>query len=201
MAFLKLFLCACGAYLLGSLNFGIIITKLFTGKDLRSYGSGNAGSTNAYRVLGARALFVVLGDALKGVIAVYLGWYLFGDYGRICAFMFVIFGHVYPIFYGFKGGKGILTTCAMLAVFDWRIACILFAIFLVIFAISHFVSLGSVIAVSLMPLCTYLFYPGKLYFTVCTLFMAFWIVVLHKENIGRLVLGTEKKIFFKKRTQ
>ncbi len=99
MPFLRILICAVASYLLGSINSGIIITKWFTGLDLRKQGSGNAGSTNAYRVLGIwPTLLVVLGDALKGVVAVVISWLLLGDNGRICAFMFVILGHVHPLF-------------------------------------------------------------------------------------------------------
>lgn len=198
MPFVKLLICSVCSYLLGSINSGIIITKLFTGLDIRKQGSGNAGTTNAYRVLGfPRTLLVIAGDALKGVIAVYISWLLLGDYGRICAFMFVILGHVYPLFFEFKGGKGILTTAAMVAVFDWRIALVLVIIFAIIVAITKYVSLASIIAVSLMPVFVYLFYPAKLLFTLCTLFISFFIVILHKDNIIRLKNGTESKIKLK----
>lgn len=199
MPFLRILICAVGSYLLGSINSGIIITKWFTGLDLRTQGSGNAGSTNAYRVLGIWPTFlVVLGDALKGVIAVLISWLILGDNGRICAFMFVILGHVYPVFYDFKGGKGVLTTAAMVAVFDWRIALILVVIFVIIVAITRYVSLGSIIGVSLMPVFVYLFYPGKIVFTLCTMFISMWIVILHKDNLIRLKNGTESKITLRK---
>lgn len=199
MPFLRILICAVASYLLGSINSGIIITKWFTGLDLRKQGSGNAGSTNAYRVLGIwPTLLVVLGDALKGVVAVVISWLLLGDNGRICAFMFVILGHVHPLFYNFKGGKGVLTTAAMVAVFDWRIAVILVLIFVIVVAVTRYVSLGSIIGVSLMPLFVYLFYPGKVVFTLCTMFISLWIVILHKDNLIRLKNGTESKITLKK---
>lgn len=199
MPFLRILICAVASYLLGSINSGIIITKWFTGLDLRTQGSGNAGSTNAYRVLGIwPTLLVVLGDALKGVVAVVISWLLLGDNGRICAFMFVILGHVYPLFYNFKGGKGVLTTAAMVAVFDWRIAVILVVIFVIVVAATRYVSLGSVIGVSLMPLFVYLFYPGKVVFTLCSMFISMWIVILHKDNLIRLKNGTESKITLRK---
>lgn len=199
MPFLRILICAVASYLLGSINTGIIITKWFTGLDLRTQGSGNAGSTNAYRVLGIwPTLLVVLGDALKGVVAVVISWLLLGDNGRICAFMFVILGHVYPLFYDFKGGKGVLTTAAMVAVFDWRIAVILVVIFVIVVAVTRYVSLGSVIGVTLMPLFVYLFYPGKVVFTLCSMFISMWIVILHKDNLIRLKNGTESKITLRK---
>ena len=198
MEFIKLSLCAIGAYLLGSINFGIIITKVLTGLDIRQYGSGNAGATNAYRVLGAwKTVLVILGDAIKGVAAVFFGWWLFGDYGRISAFVFVVIGHCYPIYYGFKGGKGVLTTIAMIAVFDWRIALILITIFIIAVAITRYVSLGSVICSACMPVCMYFFFPGKLVFTLCAMFLSALMIVLHRGNIKRLRNGTERKFTFR----
>lgn len=199
MLFLKILICAVGSYLLGSINSGIIITKCFTGLDLRTQGSGNAGSTNAYRVLGVwPTLLVVLGDALKGVIAIAGSWLILGDIGRACSFLFVILGHVHPLFYGFRGGKGVLTTAAMVAVFDWRIAVILVIVFVIVVALTRYVSLGSVIGAMLMPVLVYLFYPDRIVFTFCTLFAAMWIVILHKDNLIRLKNGTESKITLKK---
>jgi len=198
MEFLKLAACATGAYLLGSLNFGIMITKFLTGLDLRQYGSGNAGLTNAYRVMGAwKTVLVLLGDASKGVAAVFFGWWLFGDLGRICAFVFVVVGHLYPVFYKFKGGKGILTAIAMFAVFDWRIGAFLLLIWLIIVAITRYVSLGSIICAAIMPVLMYIVFPDRLYFTICSLFISAMMIIHHRGNIERLRDGTERKFVFK----
>ena len=199
MDFVMLLLCALCAYLLGSLNFGIIVTRLFTGKDLRDYGSGNAGSTNAYRVLGPKALLVVLGDAVKGVVAVLIGKLIFGDDGQLCAYLFVLFGHAYPVFYNFHGGKGILTTAAAMLTIDWRVTAVLFTLFLIIVLITRYVSLGSMIAVSLIPLTTYLFGSGDIEMVTALMFMSMWLVMLHRDNISRLLAGTESKFSFKTR--
>ncbi len=196
---LRLFASAVIAYLIGSLNFGIIFTKLFTGKDLRTLGSGNAGSTNAYRVLGPKALLVVLGDAIKGVVAVLIGKLIFGDDGQLCAYLFVLFGHAYPVFYGFHGGKGILTTAAAMLTIDWRVTAVLFTLFLIIVLITRYVSLGSMIAVSLIPLTAYLFGSGDIEMITALMFMSMWLVMLHRDNISRLLAGTESKFSFKTR--
>lgn len=199
MDFLKILACAAIAYLLGSLNFGIIFTKLFTGDDLRKHGSGNAGSTNAFRVLGGKALLVVLGDALKGVLAVLIGKALFGQDGQLCAYIFVLFGHAYPVFFNFRGGKGILTTAAAMAVIDWRITVVLFTLFLVIVVLTRYVSLGSIIAVGLIPFVVYLFGSGDTEMIICMMFMSAWMIMLHRDNIARLCAGTERKFSFKRK--
>ena len=94
------------AYLLGSLSFAIIVSKVTLGKDIRNYGSGNAGLTNAYRTMGAKkTLFVLLGDIAKGAAAVSVGWALGGPVGKLTAGIFVILGHMFPLYFGFKGGS------------------------------------------------------------------------------------------------
>ena len=94
------------AYLFGSLSFAIIVSKVTLGKDIRNYGSGNAGLTNAYRTMGAKkTLFVLLGDIAKGAAAVSVGWALGGPVGKLTAGIFVILGHMFPLYFGFKGGK------------------------------------------------------------------------------------------------
>ena len=98
------------AYLLGSLSFAIIVSKLTLGKDIRNYGSGNAGLTNAYRTMGAKkTLLVLLGDIAKGAAAVSIGMVLAGPVGKLTAGIFVILGHMFPLYFGFKGGKGVLS--------------------------------------------------------------------------------------------
>ena len=193
MTFLKILACALLSYLLGSLNFGIIITKLFTGLDLRTQGSGNAGSTNAYRVLGlGPTVLVVLGDILKGVLAVLFSRWLMGADGQALSMCFVILGHVHPVFYDFKGGKGVLTTAAMVGVYDWRLLALVL-LFLVIVIITRYVSLGSVIAVGLIPVGVWLLHPEDTLFIFCTLFVSTWIVILHTDNLIRLKNGTERR--------
>ena len=194
MMLLKILICAVGSYLLGSVNSGIIFTKLFTGLDLRTQGSGNAGSTNAYRVLGVwRTLLVVLGDALKGVIAVLLCGLILGHEGRICSFLFVILGHVYPVFYGFKGGKGVATGLGVIAMLMPVPSLLVFLVWLVIVMITKYVSLGSCIAAALVPVLAYVWgYPVP--YTAFGVLAAAFIIIRHKSNIVRLMNGTENKI-------
>lgn len=197
MDLVMLVLCAVIAYLLGSINSGIIFTKLFTGDDLRSYGSGNAGATNAFRVLGKKAIFVVAGDILKGVAAVFIGKLLHGENGMLCGYVFVLLGHAYPIFFGLRGGKAILTTAAAIAVIDWRVTVILFTLFVLIVLITRYISLGSIISVSLIPLVLWLFGWHNEGMIICTMFASVWMVMLHRENIERLLAGKERKFYFK----
>ena len=132
-------------YFLGSINFGIIISKLFHGEDIREYGSGNAGMTNMLRTYGKRdAAITLIGDALKAVVAVILGRILFGISGGYVAGLTCILGHAFPCYYKFKGGKGVVVTAATIAVIDWRIFLVLLGIFILVVAFSKYISLGSV---------------------------------------------------------
>lgn len=218
------------AYLLGSLSPAIIITRLKTGQDIRTMGSGNAGFTNVLRSVGvAPAVATIICDYLKGIVAVLIGWWIFSQltvtndvapleyvkYGRYLAGMCVIIGHVYPIFYGFKGGKGVVTANALMLVVDWRVFLMIIATFLIIALISRLISLGSVLCAALYPVYTllvtyfleYLPYLGTenelrfrfvLISTACALAVGLMVIIMHKENIKRLINGEEKRIKAKK---
>ena len=183
---LVLLLTAVVGYLLGSVNWAIIITRLFSKKDIRDEGSGNAGATNVLRSHGKLpALLTSIGDIGKSALAVWLGMLLLGRLGtplvdgpsltgnpaavwlNVEALHMIggyvgglacIVGHTLPVFYGFRGGKGVLTTLGMFLVLDWRVALLCLAIFIIIVAISRMVSLGSVLAIGcgvvLVPLFT-----------------------------------------------
>ena len=192
------------AYLLGSLNFSIIISKLTLKKDIRDFGSGNAGSTNSLRVMGMKkTLLVILGDILKGVAAVLVAKPIMGDsFGQaaeILASISCVLGHTFPVFFGFRGGKGVLTTAAVVGCIDFRVCIIAVALFVTIVAISKFVSLGSIIAVWSVPVLFALFYgqSGVVYIAFGVLLAAF-VTFLHRANIKRLRTGTENKLKFKK---
>ena len=170
-------------------------------KDLRTMGSGNAGTTNALRVMGTGpAAFVFLGDILKGIAAALIGSWM-GKDGEMIAAFFVILGHAYPVFFGFRGGKGILTTAAVLLIFDWRIFLMVLYIFIVVVALSHIVSLGSVTAAALMPVLMLIFHPSPWWYTVVAVVLCGGIILLHRKNIVRLVQGTESRSSFKKKTK
>lgn len=183
------------AYLLGSLNFAIIISKYSKGTDVRSFGSGNAGITNYIRAFGGKSTFAVLaGDMLKCVIAVLIAGSMLGFMGKLVAGIFVMIGHMFPVYFKFKGGKGVLTTAALILTLDWRIFLIGIGLFAIIVMLTKYVSLGSVLAVSVVPICVYFFYSGNWYFVGATVLIAAIVIVMHRANIKRLLSGTETKI-------
>ena len=199
--FWKFVIIALASYLLGSVNSAVIVSRAFMKKDLRTMGSGNAGTTNALRVMGTGpAAFVFLGDLLKGIAAALIGSWM-GKDGEMIAAFFVILGHAYPVFFGFRGGKGILTTAAVLLIFDWRIFLMVLYIFIVVVALSHIVSLGSVTSAALMPVLMLIFHPSPWWYTAVAVVLCGGIILLHRKNIVRLVQGTESRSSFKKKTK
>jgi len=199
MYLLKLLLVAVIAYLCGSLNFGVIVSRAFLGFDLRTKGSGNAGATNAYRVMGPKlAVLVMIGDILKGVIAILIGNRLCGDDGRLVAMVLTVIGHIFPLYFGFKGGKGILTAAAMIAVFDWRIFVVIFAAFVIVVSLTRYVSAGSIIGAALFPVMTLILYWGRFHFFAVAFCLAATVIYMHRSNIKRLLSGTESKFTFKR---
>ncbi len=185
------------AYLLGSLSFAIIVSKVTLGKDIRNYGSGNAGLTNAYRTMGAKkTLFVLLGDIAKGAAAVSIGWVLGGPVGKLTAGIFVILGHMFPLYFGFKGGKGVLVGAVMLAFFDWRVFAVAFVLFMLSVVLTKWISLGSILGAVSFPITTWVFYHDPV-LTAMAFGMAAAVVFMHRSNIGRILHGTENKFSFK----
>lgn len=201
-------------YLLGSLNFGVIISKVFYNDDVRKHGSKGAGMTNMLRTYGkipAAATF--LGDGLKAVLAVYIGALFLGRHNTVFvregvayigyAGMYVgglasIIGHAFPVYYGFKGGKSVAATFFMVLCTEPFIALICLAIFIIIVAGTKFVSLGSIMSVVVYPLILNRM-TGYGMHNVIAIFIMLLVVYLHKANITRLVNGVENKINLKSR--
>lgn len=202
-------------YLMAGINFSIIVCRLKTGKDIRTLGSGNAGLTNAMRVLGKPAAGIVLiGDVSKAALAVLLVRLSFmwicgtdtADFSsglkwvEYMAVFMAIVGHCFPIYYGFKGGKGVLAAISGIFVIDWRIGCILLGLFIVMVAITRYVSLGSIISSSLFFVAALLFGfytdsdPSWIVNTAIAFFSGGLIVFRHRANIGRLIAHNEKKL-------
>ncbi len=202
-------------YLLSGINTSIIVAKIKTGKDIRTMGSGNAGLTNTLRVLGKGAAgIVLLGDVAKAAIAVLIVRLVFMFVGGVntmnpeenmtwvenFAVFMAIVGHCFPLYYGFKGGKGVLASISAIFVYDWRIACILLSIFIIIVAFTKYVSLGSCIASSCYFIVSFCFgflidnNPAFIINTIISAFCGGLIVFRHRENIKRLVTHTEKKL-------
>lgn len=189
---------AVAGYLLGSLNSSMIVGK-FYGIDIRKHGSGNAGTTNTLRTLGKKAaLFALIGDMLKGIVAYLIGLSLYGEpIGGMIGGLAAIAGHNWPVYFGFKGGRGVLTSLAVLLMMDWRIALLLLGVFIVVVAITRYVSLGSMIGAALFPFVSLAFGRD----TVNIIFSAIigiMIIVLHHDNIKRLLAGKESKLGAKK---
>ena len=188
-------------YFLGSINSAVILSRLFYKEDIREKGSKNAGLTNMLRVYGAKAAaFTFIGDFCKGIVAVCAG-FIMGDILFAClAGGFAVLGHVFPAYFGFKGGKGVLTAFSVLIVICPLPTLIALAVFIVIVALTRFVSLGSVMAALSIPFITY-FLGDKLFshggfspvFFLATA-LAVLIIVKHHANIGRLVTGKESKL-------
>ncbi|MBO4584669.1 MAG: glycerol-3-phosphate 1-O-acyltransferase PlsY [Clostridia bacterium] len=209
MFYLKLAGVVVLAYLLGSLSFSIIASDVFGEEDIRKKGSGNAGLTNAIRTGGTWvAILTLIGDSLKGVGAVYAAkWIMSSDatpdavnWGMYVAAVAVVIGHIYPVFFRFRGGKGVLTSAAVMAVLDWRALLVLLGVFLIVFVISGIVSLSSIIAAMLMPGTAIAFtYNDFPYAAIFVTALAIIIIVGHKKNIDRIINGTEKKLFYKKK--
>ena len=199
------------SYLLGSINSAIIVSKALYKDDIRKHGSGNAGMTNMLRTYGLGAAgLTLLGDVLKTVIAVVFTAFFFGfsynfgislnDGYCYMAGLFAVLGHVFPVYYGFRGGKGVLATAAMALVLTPIPFLILITIFVIIVAISRYVSLGSVTVAMLYPVVVnfYIKYifgsnpPGIM--MLCLIILAIFIVWCHRENLVRISNRTERKI-------
>ena len=185
------------AYLIGSIPTGYIIVKGMTGQDIRTIGSGSTGATNVKRVLGKKWFFIVmLLDALKGAAPVLLAKYSTVDpYGinAVLAAVFVIIGHSKPIFLQFKGGKSVASGVGTILALNPLVGLSIAVVWGIITYISKYVSLGSIIALSISPILMYLF-KNPIGYVVYCLIAAIYIVYLHRENIVRLVKGEENKV-------
>lgn len=207
---LMLALTAIIGYIMGSVNGSIIVSRFLFGSDVRRQGSGNAGLTNFYRTYGITGIVGVIAiDVLKGVLGALIGGLLlnlaapagfeaeFTDVGRLVATFCVILGHVFPIFYGFKGGKGILTGVSCVFVVDYHAALIALVIFAIVVVATHYVSLGSVLSTLSVPV-TLLANGFSGICMILTIVSVALIVIKHAGNISRLIHHKEPKISFKK---
>ena len=178
------------------------MSKLYYKKDIRDYGSGNAGLTNAYRVFEKSVALVLLIDIAKAAISVLLGWLLMGGFGypyigKLFAGFFVILGHVFPIYYGFKGGKGVLCSGILVLMLDWRIGLLCWATFIVIFLLTRYVSLGAIVGALAFPISIGIFRGWYLEILLSSMCAAI-LIIKHYQNIGRLIRGKERKFTIKK---
>lgn len=188
------------SYLLGCFNGSVMTSHFIICDDVRKHGSGNAGLTNFYRTYGAKyALAVIFCDMIKMVVAGLIGGYLFfhlyGDWtlGLLLAGIGCELGHMFPVFFGFKGGKGILSGGTLVIMLDWRVALIAWALFLLLWLGTKYVSLGSICGTATMPITTYLFLGHKWLYFALGLVVAGLIIYCHRENIVRLINHKENK--------
>lgn len=188
------------SYLLGCFNGSVMTSHFIIRDDVRQHGSGNAGLTNFYRTYGARyALCVIICDMGKTVLACLIGGYLMhwvvGDWtlGLLIAGIGCELGHMFPVFFGLRGGKGILSGGVLVLMLDWRVALIAWGLFAVLWLTTRYVSLGSVAATASMPVSVFLLMGHNWLYTVLSAAVAALVIWCHRGNIRRLLTGTEKK--------
>ena len=196
----KLIFCIIIAYFLGNISGGMIFGKLLFNKDIRDYGSKNAGTTNALRVFGIKAgalTFIV--DLLKSILACFIGMKLLGLNGVLLAGIFVVIGHNWPVFLNFKGGKGIASSFGFIIFLDYKIAIVAIILFITIVVLTKYISLGSILTTTLVLPISYILFKYRNIYVLLTFFLlASLSIYRHKSNIVRLINGNENKINFKK---
>lgn len=197
---IRIVICAVIGYFLGSLSAGLMLTRN-TGVDIRKQGSSNIGATNVLRLLGAKmGVLTFLGDFAKGLVACTLGYLIAGRNGAAFAGIFAVLGHNWPVFYDFRGGKGIATSTAVLLFLFPVPTLINFAIAVAVALISRYVSLASLSLISLSLINTIVsrpFFPDILTALILCV-LGYW---RHRANIERLISGTESKLFQSKKTE
>lgn len=200
---LRLLLAAAAGYLLGSLNWSIILSRLIYKSDIRSYGSGNAGMTNTLRTYGkSKAALVFVLDALKTVAAICVARMLIAgpEYGVMVGGTAALLGHVYPVYYRFKGGKGVVCGISIITMFDLRMAVAVWAVFLVALAFKRIISLASICGAVTFPVSALIFHWGEWQYFAYAFVMGGFVIWLHRSNIKRLLEGTETPIGAKKQS-
>ncbi len=202
------------AYLIGSISFSVLISKKMAGFDVREKGSGNAGSTNVLRTVGKKAAAITLVcDVLKGVVAVLIAVII----GKIAknvspailvetAAVFVVLGHTFPIFFEFKGGKGVATSLGIALLINWKIGLICLVFALLLMALTRMVSLGSISASVLFAVLTIFIRDSYIVdfessFIIFGFLLAAFVVFNHRTNLQRILSGTENKLSFKKKEE
>ncbi len=201
---------AAVAYFLGCFNGAVIVSKYILRNDIRNHGSGNAGLTNFHRVFGGGLTFVViLCDVLKAILAVLIGTMVIGTVvggwmgpvlGKYWAGLFCLLGHMFPCMFQFKGGKGILSGGTIALMLDWRIALVVWGGFLILTALTRWVSLGSCWAGASFPFATWFVYHDVILLLLAILIGGL-ILWKHRTNIGRLLKGEENKLTFHKKKE
>ena len=199
---LKYLLIALIGYLLGNISVGILIARLYGIRDIRKVGSGNAGTTNVLRNLGwVPSVMTLAGDCLKGLLAALIGRWLAGDIGLMIGGTFAVIGHDYPVFFKFKGGKGIATNLGMIFVLNPWIALILLVSVLLVVAVTRYMSVGSIMACFLFPALTAIMMRGNAHYAayvITAVFAGALALFRHRSNLMRLIRKEENRLDFKK---
>lgn len=196
---LKWILCVVLGYLLGNISTGIFVSKLMGNVDIRKTGSNNAGATNVLRTLGwGPSLLTFVGDVLKGVVAVLLGKLIGGVYGGYLAGIFVVLGHNWPAFYKFKGGKGIATSCGAILALNPLIGLALLVCQIVVVAITRYMSIASICSAVVFSVLVAVTKWGDWLEIAFALILSALAIFSHRENIARLISGTENRLDFNK---
>lgn len=191
--------CAVAAYLIGSLNAAIILSRLRLHEDVRECGSGNAGATNMLRTYGTKyAVLTLVLDMLKAAVSVTIGYVIFGTTGASVAGFFCVFGHMFPLYYHFRGGKGVACTAIVILMLSPTAFAVILGCFIVVVAFTRYVSLASILCALLYPLLLRAFPPfgDRGIPLVMAVLTTVFVVFMHRENIRRLYQGKESKLNF-----
>ena len=198
----RIIVCIVMGYLFGTLNGAIVISKLTQHEDVRDKGSGNAGLTNFLRNYGGwTTLLVIVIDLGKMVAACLLAALIWSEetaLAKMIAGTAVQVGHIFPIFFGLRGGKGILCSAALAIVMDWRIFVIAISVFIVLFVLTKLVSLGSIFAAATFGALFVIYFPNDPWVQILGVFMAVLAIFMHRSNIVRLLKGEERKTHLSK---
>lgn len=199
------------AYFCGCFNGAVIVSKYILRDDVRTHGSGNAGLTNFFRTFGGPlTLVVILCDVLKAVIAILVGVAIARNFiaddtpvlilAKYWSALFCLLGHIFPCMFGFKGGKGILSGGTIAIMIDWRVALLVWGGFLILVALTRYVSLGSVFAAAGFPFGTWFFVSHDVVIMALAISLGALVIYMHRGNIQRLLKGEERKLSFHKKT-
>ena len=206
MNVIHVLLTAVISYLIGSVNFSILLSRIISGKDIRESGSGNAGATNMLRTYGKKmGVITLLLDILKGVIAILGCRVLFGEAADTLVYIagvFVALGHNFPLYFGFKGGKGVATSLGVILMLDWKVGLIVAVCAIAVMAITRYVSLGSILggaSVIVVYLVKFIVFKSvNAVELICIIILGCLLIIRHHANIKRLINGTENKLGSKK---
>lgn len=191
------------AYLIGSISFAVVVSWFFGLPDPHSYGSGNPGATNVLRTgKKAAAVLTLMGDTAKGAAALWLAQYFaprfgVGEYALAAVALAAFLGHLFPLYFRFRGGKGVATAAGILLVMDWRIALTLLAVWALVAVVSRYSSLAAIVAAALSPLVAF-YFLGGVAMTWAVLVIALLLLWRHRGNVERLLAGNESRIRLKR---